>query len=47
MQVRLNSLVGKVLVENGAVIGVRLADGTEIPCNRVVSNSTPRPCISS
>jgi len=38
MQVRLNSLVSKVLVENGAVIGVRLADGTEIPCNRVVSN---------
>lgn len=38
MQVLLSSHVNKVLVENGKVIGVRLADGSEITCDKVVSN---------
>src|SRR5690606_13090386 len=38
MQVHLNSHVTKVLVENGKIIGVRLADGSEITCDKVVGN---------
>ena len=38
MQVHLNSHVTKVLIENGKAIGVRLADGSEITCDKVVSN---------
>lgn len=38
MQVHLNNHVTKVLVENGKIIGVRLADGSEITCDKVVGN---------
>ena len=38
MEVRLNSRVTKVLVESGHVKGVRLADGTEITANKIVSD---------
>jgi phytoene desaturase len=38
MEVRLNTLVKKVIVRNGKVEGVRLSDGTEITSTLVVSN---------
>ena len=38
MQVRFNTRVDKVLVREGAAVGVRLADGTEISAAVVVSN---------
>lgn len=38
MQVRLRALVDKVLVRDRRALGVRLADGTEITADRVVSN---------
>jgi len=38
MQVRLNQRVVKVLVENGHVKGVKLADGSEITANIIVSD---------
>ena len=38
MQVRFNTRVEKVLVRDGAAVGVRLADGTEITSRLVVSN---------
>ena len=38
MEVRMNSRVTKVLVENQKVKGVQLADGTEITCDRIVSD---------
>ena len=38
MEVRLNSRVDRVLVENRCVNGIRLADGTEITANIVISD---------
>lgn len=42
MELRLNTLVTKVLVSNGRVQGVRLADGSEITSRIVVSNINAR-----
>jgi len=42
MELRLNTLVAKVLVRNGRVQGVRLADGSEITSRVVVSNINAR-----
>ncbi len=36
-----NTEVTKIDVKNGAVRGVELADGTYIPCERVISNLMP------
>jgi phytoene dehydrogenase-like protein len=40
--VRTGAPVREILVEDGAVRGVRLADGSEIRCRRVVSSADPR-----
>lgn len=42
LEVRLNTKVEKVLVKDGRVYGVRLADGTEITSRLVVSNVNAR-----
>ncbi|MBS2028661.1 MAG: NAD(P)/FAD-dependent oxidoreductase [Deltaproteobacteria bacterium] len=40
-ELRLNTRVEKILVENRRAIGVRLADGTEIRAKHVISNADP------
>lgn len=40
-EIRLNTMVEKILLDNGAVTGVRLADGTEFRADVVVSNADP------
>jgi len=41
-EVRVRARVTDILVENGAVTGVRLKNGTEIPCPRVISDAGAR-----
>jgi phytoene dehydrogenase-like protein len=40
-ELRLNTMVEKILMEDGRAIGVRLADGTEIRSRYVISNADP------
>ena len=40
-EIRLSTMVDRILLENGKAIGVRLADGTEIRSRYVVSNADP------
>ncbi len=40
-ELRLNTMVEKILMENGRAIGVRLADGAEIRSKYVISNADP------
>jgi phytoene desaturase len=42
MEVKLNSRVTKVLIENKKVKGVQLSDGTEITCDKIVSDINAR-----
>ncbi|MBI5497418.1 MAG: NAD(P)/FAD-dependent oxidoreductase [Deltaproteobacteria bacterium] len=39
--IRLSAPVSRILLENGTVLGVRLADGTEIRAGAVLSNADP------
>ncbi|GEM_PF-111850 len=39
--IKLEARVEKIIIENKRAIGVKLADGTEIRCNHVVSNADP------
>ncbi len=41
VDVRLSSPVGGIIIERGAVTGVRLAGGERIPCDVVVANADP------
>jgi phytoene dehydrogenase-like protein len=41
-EIRTGAEVARILVKNGAVTGVALASGEEIPAKRVVSNADPR-----
>ncbi len=40
-EIRLNTMVDRILLEDGKTIGVRLADGTEIRSRYVISNADP------
>jgi all-trans-retinol 13,14-reductase len=40
-ELRLNTMVDRILLEDGKAIGVRLADGTEIRSKYVISNADP------
>ncbi|CAG0929902.1 all-trans-retinol 13,14-reductase [Thermoflexales bacterium] len=40
-EIRLNTLVDRILIENGKASGVRLADGTEFRSRYVISNADP------
>ena len=40
-ELRMRTEVSEILVEDGRVIGVRLADGSEIRCEHVISNADP------
>lgn len=40
-EIRFNSEVAKILVKNDTVYGVRLKDGTEITCDKLVSSADP------
>ncbi len=40
-EIRLNTMVDQILLENGKAIGVRLADGSEIRSRYVISNADP------
>lgn len=40
-ELRLNTMVDRILIENGKAIGVRLADGSEIRSKYVISNADP------
>jgi all-trans-retinol 13,14-reductase len=40
-EIRLSTLVDRILLEDGKAIGVRLADGTEIRSRYVISNADP------
>ena len=40
-EIRLSTAVDKILLDNGRVSGVRLADGTQISADNVISNADP------
>lgn len=40
-EIRLSTAVDKILLENGRVSGVRLADGTQLSASTVISNADP------
>jgi phytoene dehydrogenase-like protein len=40
-EIRLNTLVERILLEHGKAVGVRLADGSEIRAHYVISNADP------
>lgn len=40
-EIRLNTAVSRILLENGRVLGVRLADGSELRAPTVISNADP------
>lgn len=42
VHIHLGESVDKILLESGKVVGVRLAEGDEIRCSRVVSNLDPK-----
>lgn len=41
-EIRTGTPVARIVLERGRALGVRLADGTEIRCGRVLSSVTPR-----